>query len=431
MLLNNKYKKLLPTKDFLTDEVVLLNAWKKSHQHIRGINWYVDYLDLDMSALELESRIKTLITAINDRTLKLKPLQLIPAPKSHPWTFILPSAESPNNNIIKWEPKEITPKSEDFVPPIQPLRPLAHISIDDQTLFTALMMLLASNVETKQGDPSTDFKSVHDNKVINYGNRLHCTYSDNHEATYSWGNSNTYSKYFQDYQQFLARPIYFGREANKIKTNEEQVYEVHLDFAKFYDSINRIKLLESISELVREMTGAKPDDRVQHVLEQFLDWKWTIKSKKLYTSVCRNEDIPKLKNRMGIPQGLVAGGFFANLYMLKFDEEIFKLIGTHFSCDDEVILIDACRYVDDLRLIIKTKKKSENDKYLSSLLTEEFKAITTKLGIDLNLQEAKTKVKVFSAKEGAISAKLADIQGKISGPLPLHEIDEQLGHVVV
>lgn len=429
MLLNNKYKKLLPTKDYLIDEVVLLNAWKKSHQHIRGVNWYVDYLDLDMSALELESRIKALTTAIDNKILRLTPLQLIPAPKSHPWTFIPPSAESATSNVIKWEPNEITPKVEGFIPPIQPLRPLAHVSIDDQTLFTALMMLLASNVETKQGDPSTGLKKVHDNKVINYGNRLHCTYRDDHEATYSWGNSNTYSKYFQDYQQFLARPIYFGREANKIKTNEEQIYEVHLDFAKFYDSINRVKLLENISELVQEMTGSKPDDYVQHVLDQFLDWKWTKKSKQLYASVCRNEDIPKLKNRMGIPQGLVAGGFFANLYLLKFDEKIFKLIGEHFASDNEVILVDACRYVDDLRLIVKAKKKPENEKYLTNLITEEFKTITTKLGINLNLQETKTKVKVFSSKEGAISAKLADIQSKVSGPLPLHEIDEQLGHL--
>ncbi|WP_418642444.1 hypothetical protein ACNUDM_21405 [Vibrio chaetopteri] len=234
MLLKKKYEKLLPTKDYLTDEVVLLNAWKKSHQHIRGVNWYVDYLDLDMSALELDRRISELSSTINNQALQLLPLQLIPAPKSHPWQFIPPSGSDTSDNIIRWEPEKRTPKKEGFIPPAQPLRPLAHVSIGDQTLFTALMMLLANEVETKQGDPSTDFKQVHDKKIINYRNRLHCTYSNDNEATYSWGNSNTYSKYFRDYQQFLARPIHFGREANRVKTNEQQVYEVHLDFAKFY-----------------------------------------------------------------------------------------------------------------------------------------------------------------------------------------------------
>lgn len=87
MLLNKKYNKLLPTESFLTDEVILLNAWKKSHQHIRGINWYVDCLDLDKSVLELDYRVSELSSSLKSKDLSLTPLKLIPAPKSHPLQF--------------------------------------------------------------------------------------------------------------------------------------------------------------------------------------------------------------------------------------------------------------------------------------------------------------------------------------------------------
>ncbi|WP_261858179.1 reverse transcriptase domain-containing protein [Photobacterium sanguinicancri] len=429
MLLDKKYNKLLPTEKYLLDEVILLNAWKKSHQHIRGINWYVDFLDLDKSAIELDLRISAISSALKSQKLKLSPLKLIPAPKSNAWEFVELTSDSDfdfGGTSLHWLPKPKKKKDESFEALCQPMRPLAHVSIDDQTLFTAFMMLLANRVESMQGDPSTDFDEVHEKKVINYGNRLHCTYHDG-EAAYSWGNSNTYSKFFKDYQQFLARPIHFGREAKRVKTSEEQIYEVHLDFAKFYDSVERPLLIETISKLVKDMTGAEPDDCIKHVLDKFQNWRWTIKSKQLYKDVCRNEDIPILKNKKGIPQGLVAGGFLANIYMLDFDKHVSQLIGKPLTEDCDVMLVDACRYVDDLRLIVKAKKHVRSEKELAKLITSTFEPYTKKL--NLTLQESKTKVKIFSSKEGAVSAKLADIQGKISGPMPLHELDEQLGHL--
>ena len=53
-LLNKKYYKLVPTEEYLTDEVILALAWKKSHEYIRSTNWYVDTFELDRSAINLE-----------------------------------------------------------------------------------------------------------------------------------------------------------------------------------------------------------------------------------------------------------------------------------------------------------------------------------------------------------------------------------------
>ncbi|ROQ79729.1 RNA-directed DNA polymerase [Vibrio crassostreae] len=422
MLLHKKYNKILPTGDFIYDEVILLSAWKKSHQHIRGVNWYVDCLDLDKSALELDLRVSSLSVALRESDLELSPLKLIPAPKSHPWEFL----KSDDESNLTWVPESKDRDEDDSDNPRLPMRPLAHVSIDDQTVFTALMMLLANHVETKQGDTSTLFSDVHDKGLINYGNRLHCKYVDNN-ASYSWGNSTTYSKFFTDYQRFLERPIYFGREAKRVKTSQEEIYEIHLDFSKFYDSVDRAILSEKVEGLIKEITGKEADDCISHILDQFKDWEWTEGSQDLYVDVCKNEHIQTLEDNKGIPQGLVAGGFLANIYMLDFDNEVAELIGQHLDEDENILLIDACRYVDDLRLIIKANKNEVSENEIRDVIATRFKPFQDELG--LILQPQKTKVKKFSSKEGAISSKLAQIQNKLSGPMPLHELDEQLGHL--
>lgn len=421
MLLNKIYSNLLPIKDYLIDEVVLLNAWKKAHQHIRRMNSYVDCLDLDKSALELDKRISHIASSLDSQSLKLSELKLIPIPKSHAWEFEEENNLVTNEISFKWTPTA----TENTGKLLQPMRPLAHISINDQVLFTALMMLLANKVETIQGDPSTVFESVHEKKVINYGNRLYCRYKDD-EANYSWGNSNVYSKFFKDYQQFLSRPIYFGRKARQVKASDEQIYEVHLDFAKFYDLVDRTLLIKKISNLVKDITNDEPDSGIKYVLDAFENWEWNKDSIGLYYDVCRNEDVTILENKKGIPQGLVAGGFFANIYMLNFDNVVSNYIGKPLF-ENDLVLIDACRYVDDLRLIVKANKFKYTEKEIAEHILSAFKEDTEKLC--LNIQKTKTKVKVFSSKEGAISSKLADIQSKVSGPMPLHELDEQLGHL--
>ncbi|QSR34214.1 hypothetical protein CFI10_04305 [Marinobacterium iners] len=88
------------------------------------------------------------------------------------------------------------------------LRPLAHIGIREQSIMTLVMMCLTNEVETKQGDPSTDYKEVHEKGVVSYGNRLYCRYEDD-KAEHSYGATTTYSKYFTDYRKFLERPYHF------------------------------------------------------------------------------------------------------------------------------------------------------------------------------------------------------------------------------
>lgn len=421
-LLAPKYRNIQPTTEYLSDKVVLAQAWKKAHQYIRSTNWYADTFELDRSAIDLSNRLDSWVKDISGGEFSFDPLKLVPAPKSSPWHFkncqVDPFEFSPDTNVSvetgmgishRWQPEE----DVDYRDGIKPLRPLAHISIRDQTLMTALMICMANEVESLQGDTSTSLDEVHEKKVVNYGNRLYCQF-DNGKADFGWGNSTTYSKYFSDYRQFLRRPAHFGYQAIQSKVADEEVYEVHLDLEKFYDKVNRKLLVEKIRDRVGE------DEIVGRLLEQFISWEWGEDCSNLYEQVCSNgdTDIPE-----GIPQGLVAGGFFANIYLLEFDDWLADLIGSEL--DEGIRLVDYCRYVDDMRLIVVAE--SSNAVSVQAVIDAVLDAQLKELGLMLNPK--KTVVELYRAKKSGVSVKLQDIQNKLSGPLSINEIDEQLGHL--
>jgi len=417
-LLAHKYHLALSMKDdFLLDEVILKHAWKKAHHSIRSTNWYSDIFELDSSAIELEQNVSDWSDELQKKSLEFSPLQLVPAPKTTSWEF-------DKDDEFTWKPKvKIRDGDDGNCTGLKALRPLAHIEIREQTIMTALMMLLANQVETEQGDTSLDFDGVHEKGVVNYGNRLYCHYHDN-KASFLWGNQSTYNQYFKDYQQFLARPIFFGKKAKSTAIESELIYEVHLDLAKFYDKVNRSLLIEKVSCFIRDEEDAVS---VQAVLKAFKEWKWCEGSDAAYELVCSSADATELPD--GIPQGLVAGGFLSNIYLLDFDKEMSDKIGETLG-SSSITLVDYCRYVDDMRLIIKV---NQDDFVYQSIEDTLKKAITSyveaELPENLCLNHDKTHIERFSLKTLGISNTLKDIQTKVSGPLSNNSLDEQLGHL--
>lgn len=53
-IINEKYQILAPKLQYLKDEVILSQAWKKSNSYIRRHNWYADILELDCTVVDLE-----------------------------------------------------------------------------------------------------------------------------------------------------------------------------------------------------------------------------------------------------------------------------------------------------------------------------------------------------------------------------------------
>lgn len=251
-VLDDKYDKLSLNHQYLTDPLLLALAWKKAHEYVRTANWYADHFELDVSSIDLPNRCDEWAKEITGH-LDFSDLELVPAPKSHPWEFVTPDDPLQIAEFkLLWQPKELAEQAaetgkeqEDNNNSFLRLRPLAHMPIREQTVMTLVMMCLANEVETRQGDPSTDYKKVHEKGVVSYGNRLYCRYEDG-KAEHSYGATTTYSKYFTDYRKFLERPYHFARKELQEKSEEHEVYLLEVDLSQFFDCIDRKKLVEKL-----------------------------------------------------------------------------------------------------------------------------------------------------------------------------------------
>lgn len=434
---NNEYEALTLNDTCLTDPLLMALAWKKAHDYIRTTNWYADNFELDVSSIDLPSRCNEWVKEIQ-KELEFKPLELIPAPKSHPWEFVDP--EDPFRLAeykLIWQPaKEDKSKTEnnEKEDPLK-LRPLAHIGIREQAIMTLVMMCLANDVESAQGDPATDYAEVHKKGIVSYGNRLYCRY-DNEKAEHSYGATTTYSKYFTDYRRFLQRPHYFARKELPEKSEDEEVYLVELDLSRFFDCIDRRALNRKICDLANsqeqfENTGYTIRD---NILTAFERWQWSPNAKKEFGELFASKKAPKPP--VGLPQGLVASGFLANIYMADFDDFMNNLINGEMGIPelpgDSIKLVDYCRYVDDMRLVLvgPCRASFDNQSHLKIIKKALLREIEPELkNLNLEINEEKTKVEIFRGKSVGISKTLEDIQSNVSGPVSYDDAEMHLGQL--
>ncbi|MBX9769886.1 MAG: RNA-directed DNA polymerase, partial [Candidatus Obscuribacterales bacterium] len=294
----------------------------------------------------------------------------------------------------------------------EPLRPLAHLTIKDQTIATAMMMCMADAVETAQG-PTSGSKSV-----SSFGNRLFCSWIKD-QARFGWGSSTTYSKYFKDYQGFLKRTAGSAEMYEILSVfspSPRAIYEVHLDMSTFYDSIDRETLLIKLRAVVDGYHGIHPDQSEgfwQAVDQCFKSWRWNSKDLKLNS--CLKAD---LKND-GLPQGLVASGFFANVYLLDFDSACRELIN---STQSGFVIHDYCRYVDDLRLVISVNKEADR-----AMLESVKQSIVSMLGLllpprELKFNLEKTKMIRWSEETCDVTSQMGRLQTMASGPMDIDSL---------
>lgn len=329
-LLDKKYYNLAPNFEHLSDSFILGLAWKKTDIFVRTHNWYADILALDKCAFNISNEVTKWSKDITRLHLLKSDIELIPAPKGANWYF----------NAGKWAANKNDRK----------LRPLANISIKDQSIATAVMMCFADAIETRQKDCSLSnlgYAEHVKNKVVSYGNRLICDW-DNEKARFRCGGSEYYRKFSVDYRTFLQRPIYIGRETiNKISKIDD-VYIVSLDLKNFFGSIKINLLLEKIKKISSdhyESDVIENNNMFWDSASEVLNWTWSKDSLSLLSQLALEE------TNVGIPQGLAAAGALANAYLIDFDESLISNLHTYIDGSD-VMLHDYCRYVDDIRLVI-------------------------------------------------------------------------------
>ncbi|HOY78738.1 MAG TPA: RNA-directed DNA polymerase [Hyphomonadaceae bacterium] len=384
---------LSATIDALTQEFVLVQAWKKASSYVRSHNWFSDTLALDRVAANLPDFIGELSRRLrsSDGPFQNTALRMVPAPKGQSWK-VVEGVWSPT------DPKKASSQ----------LRPLAHVALADQVVTTAMMMCLADRVETAQGDPRTRVVPESRRVVTSYGNRLFCD-REGSELRHRWGSAKLYRAYFQDYRQFLIRPEVIGDTASK---DGQRVVILQSDLRQFYDRVST----ELLHTSVRSLKQSGDDDAFFSLLQNVMSWQWGEKDRKevqLYETGAGLTDF----GTIALPQGLVASGFFANVVLLKFDAHLRN------SLDNEVVpgirVLDATRYVDDLRLVLSLADGISLEGARAVVLTW-LKAALDETAPGLMIHDEKTELTAFRGEERPLirqSRRMTRIQKSISAGL--------------
>lgn len=303
-----------------------MQAWKKASNYIRQYNWFADTLELDETTVNLRTFIGDLIASLRTGKWESDPLRLVAAPKSQQWGSV----------DGRWMP---LPRNK----PAK-IRPLAHASIRDQVMSTAIMLLLADRVETAQGDPRL---GAEDNGgTLSYGNRLFCDAVRQGESLrHRWGSTKLYRGFFHDYRTFLAKPEHV---ADQLGEGPGRTTIVQSDLAQFYDRVSP----DLLHAKIRKLQQPVDDPAFFDLACQVMSWRWHARDEGAAKAYAEKAKITGNLERVALPQGLVASGFFANLVLLDFDEALADARGRKIA--DGIHLHDVVRYVDDLRLVLTT-----------------------------------------------------------------------------
>ena len=402
-------------------EAVLVQAWKKSHAYIRTRNWYADVLELDLSAANLKAEIERWIGTYEENgfgSLKPKRMRLVPAPKAWPWVF-----QKDGDGQVRWRPKlKKNSESGEVEGPV--LRPLAHLAIRDQTLATAAMICVADVVESAQGNCTLSTKEVRARGVSSYGNRLFCEWSkaprkgEPDEASFGWGNANSYRKYYTDYRAFLQRPRDVCAEAEPTLHPGEELGVVSLDLASFYDRIQPKAVINALKKVCKQRQIPSDAD-FWKCLRRIFGWQWATNSIPV-AELLRDGKLPG-----GLPQGLVASGFFSNAYMLGFDEAVREAINDD-TPELPFEILDYCRYVDDMRLVVRWQPSKVDGGKLTQHCTGWINELLKSHAEGQDCNAAKTEYVPYRdlrSKSGR-AATMELVQRQLSGPVDMEAIEE-------
>jgi hypothetical protein len=286
------------------------------------------------------------------------------------------------------------------------------------------MLCLADAVETAQGNCSNknqSFEMARARKIYSYGNRLVCDWNTKDKAWFRWGNSETYRKFFTDYQNFLKRPLELGRLVSTQALGSEDVFIVNLDLSKFYNTIDIDVLVERL-KVISTSFGHDNCDEFWAAFSRITDWQWD------QTDIDLAKALKLGDIETGLPQGLVSAGFYANAYLADFDQKLGDKIGKVLSNKGSVILHDYCRYVDDLRLVISADGRTPQA-LVSEINTIIQALLKTFAGDKIELNTDKTKVTFLSDLDnsGSMANRIEMIQSDLSGPADRDVLDSTTG----
>ncbi len=402
-------KVLAPSLELLRQEYVLIQAWKKTANYIRYHNWYADTLELDWTTVNLPEFIANISESLEaPEQWKSDPLRIVPAPKRQRWR-VLPESGA-------WEPVKVKKGAA-----AAPLRPLAHASLRDQVVATAVMLCLADRVETEQGNPRDSLQDAEARKrVSSYGNRLFCDVDVVGDTLrHRWGSSKLYRSYFEDYRSFISRPALVAKSIEQ--KPGQRVFIVESDLSQFYDRVPPERLASAIADVRRD----GDESAFYNFAAKVFDWRWDSRDITAAEAYAKQMDLGDF-TRVALPQGLVSAGFFANVILLAFDDRLRGKIGNEIA--PGIRLEDACRYVDDLRIVVTTNQQwlpqwslEDGEQKIAQLKNTIAEWLQNQLDLDapgLLVSDEKTETVEFGSSERPLvrqSARMERIQTAVSG----------------
>lgn len=391
---------LRPSIEDLRLECTLMQAWKKTSAYLRSHGWYADILEIDYQSLRIPKFIKEIRESLRHPEKWIpEPIKLVPAPKNQQWKF----------QNTQWKPRR---NISDMI------RPLAHVELRDQVVATALVLCLADRVETSLGDPRLNPKNQENRRrIIAYGHRLLCD-EKGKELQHRWGTTKLYRQYFQDYQTFLGRSKIVAEPLIK-DSSKFEIAIVQTDISKFYDRVRP----EMLNEKLRGFMYLSEEDDFFRLAGRVLDWRWTDQARSEKFS--RQHKIPDF-DLVALPQGLVSAGFFANVALADFESVLREAQGRPLENKEDLILEDACYYVDDIRLAVRIPRNLGEEEVKAKII-DWLQGVLDKTAHGLLIEESKTRVTVEGRERRFLvpQSKTANrIQGAVSGTFDmLHGID--------
>ncbi|MBY5342130.1 RNA-directed DNA polymerase [Rhizobium leguminosarum bv. viciae] len=386
-------QRLNPTIETASKDYVLVQAWKKASKYIRYHNWFADTLELDYCAANLPDFLQSLSDEMRSGRWVSDPLRLVLAPKSQQW-------KTPQSRGL-WKPAK---RAEEVK-----VRPLAHVSLRDQVVSTALMLCIADIAETAQGDPRLPNRGGNSiRNVVSYGNRLFCDVTPDGVSNHRWGSSKLYRSFSEDYRAFVERPERVAQDL--VDHSDGDIVIVQSDLSQFYDRVRPPLLMDKLGRLL----GGIADSGFMNLASEVLNWRWHEEDEPAAQRYASQNGIEGFR-QIALPQGLVSAGFFANIVMLDFDSVIAE--STRWQVGRGVLLHDASRYVDDLRMVVTTPKGLSTQDVEAAAL-EWLKMLLEDTAPGLHPSHEKTQAAHFGGELRPLlrqSRKMARIQQSVSG----------------
>ena len=287
-------------------------------------------------------------------------------------------------------------------------------------------------MENLQGDPEILVnKPELRRKVISYGHRLYCG-PNGGPLRHRWGSSKLYRAYYTDYRAFVTRPETVFKALSEPK--DPRIYVIHADLKQFYDKVRPMTLLSA----VRGIRQGRDDPLFFRLLKSLFDWKWHDDDHDTVQAYVSKHDLAGF-DRIALPQGLVAAGFFANIVLLSFDEALRDAFGTEIPTG--IRLVDACRYVDDLRILVALDRepdkasqgaKAKFEDRVKDDVTEWLTQVLSDTSDNLCLNREKAEIAQIGGDERVYipqSARMRRIQRAVSGGFGVFGGEEILGKV--